>query len=99
MLAFNTALCYAVLVGKVLLKFCRYTHPIIRSDLYRQTSFSVNTVFNSEHLDPQIVDFDSDAFDVLFDNCDNYTVLPLKLDFYYLEEYDGDLTGIGTGTN
>ena len=96
MLALNTALCDAVLVGKVPLKFCWYTHPIIRSNLYRRTSFLVNTVFNSEHLDPQIVDFDSNVFDVLFDNCANRTVSPVKSDFYYLEEYDGNLTGIGT---
>ena len=89
MLALNTAMCYAVFIGKVPLKLCRYTHPIIRSNFYRQTSFSVNTVLNSEHLDPHIVDF------VLFDNCANRTVSPVKSDFYYLEEFDGDLTGVG----
>ena len=73
----------------------RYTHPIIQSNLYRRTSFLVNTVFNSEHLHPHIVDFDSNAFDVLFDNCANHTVSPVKSDFYYLEESDGVLTGIG----
>ena len=95
-LALNTTLCHAVFVGKVPLKFLLYTHPIIRSNRYWKTSFSVNTVFNLEHLDPHIVDFDSNkAFDVLFDNCANRTISPVKSDFYYLEEYAGDLTGIG----
>ena len=42
------------------------------------------------------MDFDSNAFDILFDNCANRTVSPVKSNFYYLEEYDCDLTGIGT---
>ena len=78
MVALNTAMCYAVFVGKVPLKFHWYTHPIIQSDFYRRTSFSVNTVFNSEHLDPHIVDSDSNAFNVLFGNCANRTVSPVK---------------------
>ena len=41
------------------------------------------------------MDFDRNAFDVLFDNCANRTVSPVKSDFYYPEEFDGDLTGIG----
>ena len=81
MLALNTAMCHVVFTRKAPLKFCRYTHSIIQRDPYRQTSFLVNMVFNMEHLEPHFVNFDTRAFDILFDNCANHTVSLVKSDF------------------
>ena len=86
-LAFITATLFATLHGKVPLKMRRTIFP-------RHHVFTA--AFQSEHQEPHIVDFDSNGFDVLFDNCANRTITYDKTDFVHFEPYKGDLSGVGT---
>ena len=82
---------FATFTGKIPTLCHQYIYP---KKLFAR--FSAYSAYQTEHNAHQIVDFDSNAFNVLFDNCANRTVSPVKSDFFNLGKYDGELTGVGS---
>ena len=82
---------FTTFTGKIPILCHRYIYP---KNLFPR--FSTHSVYQTEHDAHQLVDFDSNAFDVLFDNYANRTVSPVKSDFLNLGKYDGELKGVGS---
>ena len=90
-LALYASFSYATLAGRVPTKLTTYITP----SRFRRYA-NAYPAYSTEHDSQHIVDFNSNSFDVLFDNCANRTVSHEKHDFVNLRDYDGELQGIGT---
>ena len=85
-------------VLKRIFKFCFvvYCRLLLRTS-YGLFPSAFACAFQSEQSDedPRTVDFDTNCFDVLADNCANYTISYDKEDFISLSDMTGTVQGVG----